>query len=43
MKPENYDKFDEIMLVTSLMQTDLGALIKSEQEISDEHCQFFIY
>jgi serine/threonine protein kinase len=43
MKPSSPDNFDEIMLVTSLMQTDLGALIKSEQEISDEHQQFFIY
>jgi serine/threonine protein kinase len=43
LKPPSIDSFDEIMLVTSLMQTDLGALIKSEQEISDEHQQFFIY
>ena len=43
MKPESYEQFDEIMLVTSLMQTDLSALIRSDEEITDEHCQFFIY
>jgi len=25
------------------METDLGAIIKSPQELTDDHCQFFLY
>ena len=30
-------------LVSELMETDLACVIRSPQELTDEHCQFFIY
>lgn len=30
-------------LLTELMETDLSCIIRSPQELTDEHCQFFIY
>lgn len=36
--------FDEdIYIVTELMETDLYKVITSRQELSDEHCRYFIY
>eukprot|EP00388_Colpodella_angusta_P019745 GDKJ01049390.1.p1 GENE.GDKJ01049390.1~~GDKJ01049390.1.p1 ORF type:complete len:555 (-),score=135.22 GDKJ01049390.1:1429-3093(-) len=37
------EDFDEIYVVCDLMETDLGAIIKSEQALCDEHFQFFLY
>ncbi|CAG9318191.1 unnamed protein product [Blepharisma stoltei] len=37
------DEFDEIYVVSELMETDLSSIIKSPQILSDEHCQFFLY
>ena len=33
----------DIYVVTELMETDLAAILKSEQELSQEHIQFFLY
>lgn len=41
--PENRPGFDEIYVITELMETDLAQIIKSPQQLSDEHVQFFIY
>jgi serine/threonine protein kinase len=30
-------------MVSELMETDLACVIRSPQELTDEHCQFFIY
>ena len=30
-------------LVTDLMETDLATIIKSPQDLSDDHIKFFIY
>jgi mitogen-activated protein kinase 1/3 len=35
--------FNNIYLVSELMETDLACVIRSPQELTDEHCQFFIY
>ena len=41
--PRSRMEFDEIYVVTELMETDLSSIIKSPQPLSDEHCQFFLY
>jgi mitogen-activated protein kinase 1/3 len=43
LKPDSIADFDHIYVVTELMETDLSQIIKSNQPISDEHIQFFIY
>lgn len=43
VKPKSRDKFDEIYAVFELMETDLGSIIKSKQELSLDHIQFFLY
>jgi len=35
--------FDSVYLCCELMETDLACVIRSNQELSSEHCQFFIY
>lgn len=35
--------FGNVYLVSELMETDLACVIRSPQELSDEHCQFFLY
>jgi serine/threonine protein kinase len=37
LKPESLDKFDQIYVVSELMETDLSQIIKSNQSLSDEH------
>lgn len=37
LKPKNKDTFNEIYVVTELMETDLGVIIKSGQTLSDDH------
>ncbi len=43
LKPLSREEFDDIFVVSDLMETDLGAILKSQQEISDDHIQFFLY
>src|SRR3984957_6206135 len=42
MRPHS-PNFNNIYLVSELMETDLACVIRSPQELTDEHCQFFIY
>ena len=37
LKPRNKKTFNEIYVVTELMETDLGVIIKSGQSLSDDH------
>lgn len=37
LKPESRATFDDIYIVTELMETDLGAIIKSSQALTDDH------
>jgi serine/threonine protein kinase len=41
--PRSREEFDDIYLVSELMETDLASIIKSPQPLSDEHIQFFVY
>lgn len=36
-------QFSDVYTVTELMDTDLHQIITSGQELSDEHCQYFLY
>ncbi|KDQ53336.1 hypothetical protein JAAARDRAFT_161829 [Jaapia argillacea MUCL 33604] len=42
LRPPNLDDFREVYLVQELMETDLHRVIRT-QELSDDHCQYFIY
>ncbi|KAI7362612.1 Mitogen-activated protein [Hortaea werneckii] len=41
-KPRNYEGFYEVYLIQDLMETDMHRVIRT-QELSDDHCQYFIY
>ena len=43
LKPFDKKDFNEIYVVTELMETDLGVIIKSGQALSDDHIEFFLY
>ncbi|KAF9010288.1 kinase-like domain-containing protein [Cyathus striatus] len=42
LQPPSFDDFTEVYLVQELMETDLHRVIRT-QELSDDHCQYFIY
>ena len=42
LKPSSFDDFTEVYLVQELMETDLHRVIRTQQ-LSDDHCQYFIY
>ncbi|CDO72373.1 hypothetical protein BN946_scf184977.g72 [Trametes cinnabarina] len=42
VKPTSYDDFKEIYFIQELMQTDLHRVIRTQQ-LTDDHCQYFIY
>ena len=41
-KPKAYDTFTEVYLIQELMETDMHRVIRT-QDLSDDHCQYFIY
>lgn len=43
LKPTDRANFNEIYVVSELMETDLAQIIKSNQSLSDDHIQFFLY
>ena len=43
MLPKSREEFNDLYVVSELMQTDLSSIIKSPQPLSDDHIQFFIY
>lgn len=40
--PFDFDSFNEVYLIQELMETDLHRVIRTQQ-LSDNHCQYFIY
>ena len=42
-KQENHSSFNDVYIITDLMETDLHRVIYSRQELSDDHIQYFIY
>ena len=43
LKPKDRESFNEIYVVSELMETDLAQIIKSNQPLTDDHIQFFLY
>eukprot|EP00741_Cyanophora_paradoxa_P008549 tig00001339_g8274.t1 len=43
LRPISKAQFEDVYIVTPLMDTDLHRIIQSSQPISDEHCQYFLY
>jgi len=43
MQPLNAHSFQDLYMVSELMETDLSSVIKSSQHLSEEHLQFFMY
>jgi mitogen-activated protein kinase 1/3 len=43
MKPEKRTGYNDIYIISDLMETDLHKVIYSKQELTDEHIQYFIY
>lgn len=43
LPPLHRDGFRDLYVISELMETDLSSIIKSPQDLSDDHVQFFIY
>lgn len=43
LMPISPSAFDDLYLVTELMDTDLHQVIVSPQPLTDDHCQYFLY
>jgi len=43
LKPSSIEHFDDVYLVSELMDTDLHQIISSPQPLSDDHSQYFLY
>ncbi|XP_042382216.1 mitogen-activated protein kinase homolog MMK2 [Zingiber officinale] len=41
--PPNRENFNDVYIVYELMDTDLHQIIRSNQQLTDDHCQFFLY
>ena len=43
LRPVAPDRFDDVYIVSELMDTDLHQIIASPQPLTDDHCQYFLY
>jgi hypothetical protein len=43
LRPPSSSKFQDIYIVSPLMETDLHRIIYSKQDLSDDHTQYFVY
>jgi mitogen-activated protein kinase 1/3 len=41
--PPYQESFDDIYIVTNLMESDLERIIRSRQDLTDQHFQYFLY
>lgn len=41
--PKSREEFEDVYMVTDLLEADLAQVIKSEQNLLDDHMQLFIY
>eukprot|EP00227_Mantoniella_beaufortii_P003667 CAMPEP_0197617476 /NCGR_PEP_ID=MMETSP1326-20131121/61054_1 /TAXON_ID=1155430 /ORGANISM="Genus nov. species nov., Strain RCC2288" /LENGTH=431 /DNA_ID=CAMNT_0043186369 /DNA_START=205 /DNA_END=1497 /DNA_ORIENTATION=+ len=41
--PANVQNFNDVYVMYELMDTDLHQIIRSNQPLSDDHCQYFVY
>ena len=43
LRPASVEQFDDVYIVSELMDTDLHQIISSPQPLTDDHCQYFLY
>lgn len=43
IKPPNREAFNDVYIVYELLDTDLHQIIRSDQELTDDHSQYFLY
>lgn len=43
MRPTSVSGFEDVYIVSDLMETDLHRIIYSKQDLTDDHVQYFIY
>ncbi|XP_031111257.1 mitogen-activated protein kinase homolog MMK2-like [Ipomoea triloba] len=43
IRPLNKENFNDVYIVSELMDTDLHQIIKSNQPLTDDHCRYFLY
>ncbi|KAF5460634.1 hypothetical protein F2P56_020490 [Juglans regia] len=43
IRPPKKDAFNDVYIVYELMDTDLQHVIQSDQPLTDNHCQYFLY
>ncbi|KAL8158594.1 hypothetical protein V2J09_000131 [Rumex salicifolius] len=43
VKPPVKEQFQDVYIVNELIDTDLHQVIRSNQELTDDHCQYFLY
>ncbi|KAG8084047.1 hypothetical protein GUJ93_ZPchr0010g9337 [Zizania palustris] len=43
IRPPRRDNFNDVYLISELMDTDLHQIIRSNQPLTDDHCQYFLY
>ncbi|KAL9261857.1 Mitogen-activated protein kinase homolog NTF6-like protein, partial [Drosera capensis] len=41
--PPNKEEFNDVYIAYELIDTDLHQIIRSSQELTDDHCQYFLY
>ncbi|KAK4843448.1 hypothetical protein QYF36_008131 [Acer negundo] len=43
IRPPKMETFNDVYIVYELMETDLHRIIHSDQKLTDDHCQYFLY
>lgn len=43
IRPPQRENFNDVYIVSELMDTDLHQIIRSNQQLNDDHCQYFLY
>ncbi|XXG76531.1 hypothetical protein AAC387_Pa08g0863 [Persea americana] len=43
IRPPQRENFNDVYIVYELMDTDLHQIIRSNQPLTDDHCQYFLY
>ncbi|XP_010544396.1 PREDICTED: mitogen-activated protein kinase 4-like [Tarenaya hassleriana] len=43
IRPPQRENFNDVYIVSELMDTDLHQIIRSNQPLTDDHCRFFLY
>ena len=41
--PKSREEFEDVYVISEMMDTDLTSIIKSDQPLTEEHYKFFLY